>query len=66
MNVINSYKLFVENNLLYVDYIVKEEEDQHKMSVGFVEMDNYDDVVDEYQNLNKSVDHDYFVVEIFE
>jgi len=60
--VINSYKQIVDN---VVD-IVKVKVDQYKMIVVEVEMDNSDDVVDEYQNLNKIVDHDYFVVEIFD
>jgi hypothetical protein len=58
---VNSYKLLVENNV--VDYIEKEVEDQYKVIVTpVVEMDNFDDDVDEYQNRNKIMVHDYFVV----
>jgi hypothetical protein len=62
VNEVNSYRLFVANNV--VDYIEKEVKDEYKVieTPVVVGMDNCDDVVDEYQNRNKIMVHDYFVV----
>jgi len=54
---VNSYKLIVDN---VVDYIVKEEVDRYTM----IEMDNFDDDVDEYLNQNKIMVHEDFVVDM--
>ena len=68
VDVKNSYKLDVEDNLLNdVDYIDKIDMDQYKMAiVTWTEMDNCVADMDECPDLNRIVANDYFVVEIFE